>query len=66
MTDCIPLSLDRLGDKAKQYGVSKLAKELGISRESIYRGFKDGANPRARVVLEAAKILGLKPHVEMR
>lgn len=64
LSACEPLTLDRLGREARAYGITRLAREIGVSRESIYRGFREGGNPMARTVLLAAKVLFLHPHVE--
>lgn len=49
-----------LGDIAKARGVSALAKETGISRETIYKTFKAGGNPTIETVGKVARTLGLR------
>lgn len=49
-----------LGDIARARGVSRFAQEAGISRESIYRTFRPGGNPRLNTLSAATKVLGLK------
>ena len=61
---CQPLTLDLLGKEARAYGMTRLSRQLGVSRESLYRGFRIGGNPSAMTALRAAEILGLKPHFD--
>lgn len=49
-----------LGDIARARGVWRFAEEAGISRESIYRTFRPGGNPRLNTLSAATKVLGLK------
>ncbi|MGB9114713.1 addiction module antidote protein [Bradyrhizobium sp.] len=49
-----------IGDIAKARGVSKFAKETGLSRETIYKSFRLGGNPTIETVNKATKALGLK------
>lgn len=50
------IALD-LGDVARAHGVTSLARETGISRETIYKTFKAGGNP---TIAKVAKALGLR------
>lgn len=49
-----------LGDIARAHGVTKFAQEAGISRETIYKTFRAGGNPRLETLAAATKALGLK------
>lgn len=49
-----------LGDIARAHGVTKLAQEAGISRETIYKTFRPGGNPTLETITAVAKTLGLK------
>ena len=49
-----------LGDIAKARGVTAFAAETGLSRETIYKSFKEGGNPTLETVGKAAKALGLR------
>ena len=49
-----------LGDIARARGVTALAKETGISREAIYKGFRVGGNPTIGTLAKAAKVLGFR------
>lgn len=49
-----------LGDIAKARGVSAFAEETGLSRETIYKSFKEGGNPTLSTLAKATKALGLR------
>jgi probable addiction module antidote protein len=49
-----------LGDIARARGVTKLAQEAGISRETIYKTFRPGGNPTLETISAVTKALGLK------
>ncbi|RDJ20604.1 putative addiction module antidote protein [Bosea caraganae] len=49
-----------LGDIARARGVTKLAQEAGISRETIYKTFRQGGNPTLETISAVTKALGLK------
>ncbi len=51
-----------LGDIARAKGMSQVAKEAGLSRESLYRALSEGGNPSFATVLKVVKALGLKLH----
>jgi len=54
------LLLLALGDIARARGVSQIAKETGLGRESLYEAFAPGAKPRFDTVLKVARALGVK------
>ena len=51
-----------LGDIARAKGMSLVAKETGLSRESLYRSLSAEGNPSFATVLIVAKALGLRLH----
>ncbi len=51
-----------LGDIARAKGMSQVAKESGLSRESLYRALSEGGNPSFSTVLKVARALGLRFH----
>ena len=51
-----------LGDIARAKGMSLVAKETGLSRESLYRSLSAEGNPSFATVLKVAKALGLRLH----
>lgn len=51
-----------LGDIARAKGMSQVARETGLSRESLYKALSAGGNPSLGTVLKVAKALGLRLH----
>ncbi|MEI6830998.1 MAG: addiction module antidote protein [Synechococcaceae cyanobacterium ELA445] len=49
-----------LGDIARAQGMSQVAKDAGLSRESLYRALSAEGNPSFATVLKVAKALGLR------
>jgi len=48
-----------LGAVARRRGMSKLAEETGLSRESLYRALSADGNPEFATVLKVAKALNV-------
>lgn len=53
-----------LGDVARAKGMSQVAKEAGLSRESLYRALSEGGNPSFATVLKVARALGVRLHAQ--
>jgi probable addiction module antidote protein len=53
-----------LGDIARAKGMSEVAKEAGLSRESLYRALSEGGNPSFATVLKVARALGVRLHAQ--
>ncbi|MFM8900400.1 MAG: addiction module antidote protein [Burkholderiales bacterium] len=53
-----------LGDVARAKGMSLVAKEAGLSRESLYRALSVDGNPSFATVLKVAKALGVRLHAQ--
>jgi len=53
-----------LGDIARAKGMSQVAQETGLSRESLYRALSEGGNPSFATVLKVARALGLRLHAQ--
>lgn len=53
-----------LGDIARAKGMTQVAKEAGLSRESLYRALSVDGNPSFDTVLRVARALGVKLHAE--
>lgn len=53
-----------LGDIARAKGMSQVAKDAGLSRESLYRALSENGNPSFATVLKVAKALGLRLHAQ--
>jgi probable addiction module antidote protein len=53
-----------LGDIARAKGMSLVAREAGLSRESLYRALSADGNPSFATVLKVAKALGVRLHAQ--
>ena len=53
-----------LGNIARAKGMTQVAKDAGLSRESLYRALSAEGNPSFATVLKVAKALGMKLHAE--
>ena len=51
-----------LGNIARAKGMTQVAKDAGLSRESLYRALGADGNPSFATVLKVAKALGVKLH----
>ena len=49
-----------VADVAKARGMSHVANETGLGRESLYKAFAPGAKPRYDTVLKVLKALGIQ------
>ena len=54
------LLLLALGDVARARGMTQVAKDAGLGRESLYKALAPGAKPRFDTVLKVAKALGVR------
>jgi probable addiction module antidote protein len=54
-----------LGDIARAKGMAKVARQTGLSRESLYRALSETGNPSFATVLKVAKALGVRLHAEV-
>ena len=55
-----------LGVIAKARGMTQIAKDAGIGRESLYKALREGANPRYDTIAKVIQALGLKLTVTSR
>ena len=53
-----------LGDIARAKGMTQVAREAGLSRESLYRALSADGNPSLATVLKVIRALGLQLHVQ--
>jgi probable addiction module antidote protein len=53
-----------LGNIARAKGMTQVAKDAGLSRESLYRALSAEGNPTFATVLKVAKALGMKLHAQ--
>jgi len=49
-----------LGDIARSYGMVKLARETGLTREGLYKALSADGNPSFGTALKVLKALGVK------
>ena len=54
--------LQAIGDVAKARGMTQLAKDTGLGRESLYKALAPGAKPRYDTVLKLIRALGVELH----
>lgn len=52
--------LRAIADVAKARGMSQLAKDAGVGRESLYKALAPGAKPRYDTVLRLMRALGVE------
>ena len=53
-----------LGDIARAIGMTHVAKEASLSRESLYRALSAAGSPSFATMLKVARALGMKLHAE--
>jgi probable addiction module antidote protein len=53
-----------LGDIARARGMSQVARDAGLSRESLYKALGENGNPSFATILKVAKALGVRLHAE--
>ena len=53
-----------LGDIARAKGMTDIAREAGLGRESLYKALSPEGNPEFATVLKVIRALGLKLHAK--
>ena len=51
-----------LGDIARAVGMSKVARQSGLSRESLYKALSEDGNPSLDTILRVARAVGVRFH----
>jgi len=51
-----------LGDVARAKGMTRVARQAGLGRESLYKALSAGGNPELATVLRVVRALGIKLH----
>ncbi|MCG2808255.1 MAG: putative addiction module antidote protein [Coriobacteriia bacterium] len=51
-----------LGDIARAKGMSQVARDAGLGRESLYKALSPGGNPEFGTVMKVVRALGLSLH----
>ena len=54
-----------LGDIARAKGMDKVARDAGLSRESLYKALSGQGNPSFATILKVIRALGVKLHAEV-
>lgn len=54
--------LQAIADVAKARGMTQIAKDTGLGRESLYKALTPGAKPRYDTVLKLIRALGVELH----
>lgn len=55
--------LDVIGAIAKSNGMAKIAKEVGLNRESLYKSLSRDGNPSFSTIIKVLDVLGYKLQV---
>jgi probable addiction module antidote protein len=55
-----------IGDIARSEGMTKLARELNLSRESLYRSFSKTGNPSFTTVIKLLDVLGYRIEIKQK
>jgi len=53
-----------IGDIARAKGMSQIAHEAGLGRESLYKALSASGNPEFATILKVVRALGLQLHVQ--
>ncbi|MBI1890048.1 MAG: putative addiction module antidote protein [Burkholderiales bacterium] len=54
-----------LGDIARAKGMTQIARETGLGRESLYKALSPEGNPEFSTILKVVRALGLKLHADI-
>ena len=54
-----------LGDVARARGMTEIARETGLGRESLYKALSSDGNPEFGTILRVVRALGLKLRVSV-
>ena len=58
------LVVQALGTIAKARGMSQIARETDLGRESLYKALSLGGNPEFATVIKVIRALGIRLHAE--
>jgi len=53
-----------LGDIARAKGMTQVARDAGLGRESLYKALSEQGNPEFATILKVTRALGIKLHAE--
>ena len=57
---------ETLGALARSAGMAKIARELGVTREGLYKSLSPGGHPSFETVIKLLDILGLQVKLEKK
>ena len=60
----VSLVVAALGDIARAKGMSQIARDAGLGRESLYKALSTTGNPEFATILKVVRALGLQFHVQ--
>jgi probable addiction module antidote protein len=60
----VDLFVSALGDVAKSRGMTQIASECGVGRESLYKSLREGSKPRFETIFKVLVSMGL--HFELK
>ncbi|NGZ84284.1 putative addiction module antidote protein [Duganella sp. SAP-35] len=63
--DDIAFIAKALGNIARAHGMTQLAIDTGLGRESLYKALSADGNPSFATILKVTRALGLRFHVEV-
>lgn len=63
-TEDMPLILDSLGMIARAIGMSEVARDTGLGRESLYKALRRDSNPELLTVIKVMHALGIRLSAE--
>lgn len=58
--------LEAVKTVARARGMTQLAKDSGLGRESLYKALAPGAKPRYETIMKVVRALGVNLHAEIR
>lgn len=56
------LIISVLGDIARSRGMTEVARDAGLGRESLYKALSSGGNPALATILKVIRAVGLRLH----
>ena len=54
-----------LGDIARAHGMTHIARETGLSRESLYKALSPEGNPELATILKVVRAMGIRLHASV-
>ena len=54
-----------LGDIARAHGMTHIARETGLSRESLYKAISPEGNPELATILKVVRAMGIRLHASV-